>query len=261
MTFLENLSNKAKTLSETTSLNGIIKTEERKIASHYQILGQLYFEKYASSPEPEFAESVSVINEAKAKIAETKDKLDNLQNRYKCPNCKKEFKPGAGFCSSCGCALPSSAPVSSGNKTCSKCGTVLPAEAQFCNNCGNKLAISAVQPQSVPSATAASIKEPVPGAVPEITPAPVPEPVPAAVPEVTPVPVPEPVPAAVPEVNPAPVPEPVPAAVPEVNPAPVPEPVPAEVTKVTPAQNKFCPKCGTKAQTDDVFCDNCGFKL
>lgn len=257
MTFLENLSNKAKTLSETTSLNGIIKTEERKIASHYQILGQLYFEKYASSPEPEFAESVSVINEAKAKIAETKDKLDNLQNRYKCPNCKKEFKPGAGFCSSCGCALPSSAPVSSGNKTCSKCGTVLPAEAQFCNNCGNKLAISAVQPQSV----AASIKEPVPGAVPEVTPVPVPEPVPAAVPEVTPVPAPEPVPAAVPEVTPAPVPEPVPAAVPEVNPAPVPEPVPAEVTKVTPAQNKFCPKCGTKAQTDDVFCDNCGFKL
>ena len=229
MTFLENLSNKAKTLSETTSLNGIIKTEERKIASHYQILGQLYFEKYGNSPETEFAESVAVINEAKAKIAETKVKLENLQNRNKCPNCKKEFKPGAGFCSACGCALPSSTPVDSGNKTCSKCGTVLPAEAQFCNNCGNKLAISAVQPQSVP----------------EVTPAPVPEPVPAAVPEVTP----------------APVPESVPAAVPEVTPAPVSEPVSAEVPKITPVQNKFCPKCGTKAQADDVFCDNCGFKL
>mgnify|MGYP001038447832 CR=1 FL=1 len=249
MTFLENLSNKAKTLSETTSLNGIIKTEERKIASHYQILGQLYFEKYGNSPETEFAESVAVINEAKAKIAETKVKLENLQNRNKCPNCKKEFKPGAGFCSACGCALPSSTPVDSGNKTCSKCGTILPAEAQFCNNCGNKLAISAVQPQSVSAA------------VPEVTPAPVPEPVPAAVPEVTPAPVPEPVPAAVPEVTPAPVPEPVPAAVPEVTPAPVSEPVSAEVPKITPVQNKFCPKCGTKAQTDDVFCDNCGFKL
>ncbi len=63
MTFLENLSNKAKTLSETTSLNGIIKTEERKIASHYQILGQLYFEKYGNSPETEFAESVAVMKQ------------------------------------------------------------------------------------------------------------------------------------------------------------------------------------------------------
>ncbi|MDE5917120.1 MAG: zinc ribbon domain-containing protein, partial [Oscillospiraceae bacterium] len=185
MTFLENLSNKAKTLSETTSLNGIIKTEERKIASHYQILGQLYFEKYGNSPEPEFAESVAVINEAKAKIAETKEKLENLQNRNKCPNCKKEFKPGAGFCSACGSALPNSAPAVPINKTCSKCGTVLPAEALFCNNCGNKLTVQAVQPQSVPSETTATIQEPVPAAAPEVTPAPVPEPVPAEVLEIT----------------------------------------------------------------------------
>ena len=256
MTFLENLSNKAKTLSETTSLNGIIKTEERKIASHYQILGQLYFEKYGSSPEPEFAESVSVINEAKSKITETKEKLENLQNRYKCPNCKKDFKPGAGFCSACGCALPSNAPVDSGNKTCSKCGTVLPAEALFCNNCGNKLTVQVAQPQSVPSETTSTIQEPVPAEVPEVTPATVSEPVPAAVPEVTPAPVPEPVPEAVPEVTPAPVPEPVPAAVPEVTPIPVSAPETSDN-----GQNKFCPKCGTKSQTDDVFCDNCGFKL
>lgn len=208
MTFLENLSNKAKTLSETTSLNGIIKTEERKIASHYEILGQLYFEKYGNSPESEFAESVAVINEAKAKIAETKEKLENLQNRNKCPNCKKEFKPGAGFCSACGTALPNNAPTVPGNKTCSKCGTVLPTEAQFCNNCGNKLTSQTVQPQSVQA----------------VTPAPTPAPIPTEVPEVTPI------------------------------------SVPAAET-LDSVQNKFCPKCGTKAQTNDVFCDNCGFKL
>jgi membrane protease subunit (stomatin/prohibitin family) len=143
MAFFENLSNKAKTISETSSLNGVIKTEERKISEQIYKLGQLYFEKYGNSPEPEFAEAVSAIKASQATISETQKQIENIQNRYKCPKCGNSFKPGSVFCSVCGYTL-SEAPAAT--QICSKCGNQLPAAAVFCNNCGNRLSQPAPQP-------------------------------------------------------------------------------------------------------------------
>ncbi|MGN0621179.1 MAG: zinc-ribbon domain-containing protein [Porcipelethomonas sp.] len=259
MAFFENLSNKAKTISETTSLNGAIKTEERKIISQYQYIGQLYFEKYGDAPEAEFAEAVAAVKASKEMIKETQQKIDSLNSPNKCPGCGNPFKQGALFCSVCGKSL--AAPSPQNTQVCSKCGNVLPAEALFCNSCGNKLNQPAPAPQPVPVTVPEPVPQPVPAPVPEPVPQPVPAPVPEPVPQPVPAPVPEPVPQPVPAPVPEPAPQPVPVPVPEPAPQPAPAPVSEPVAQPEQKADTVCKNCGTKAQDGDLFCDNCGAKL
>ena len=75
------LASKAKTVSETSSLNNIIRTEERKIDTHYKMMGKIYFEKFGNSPDEEFLSSVEAINMSMAKIEETKNEITKIKNR------------------------------------------------------------------------------------------------------------------------------------------------------------------------------------
>ena len=66
-----------------------------------------------------------------------------------CPNCGQTVADEAGFCPSCGSAVPAGArPAFDGPFTfCPQCGEKVPAGSYACPNCG------AVQPQQVqPSA-------------------------------------------------------------------------------------------------------------
>ena len=96
------LARKAKTVSETSSLNNIIRTEERKIDIHYKMMGKIYFEKFGNSPDEEFLSSVEAINMSMAKIEETKNEITKIKNRNCCPVCGAHFKIDAIFCSKCG---------------------------------------------------------------------------------------------------------------------------------------------------------------
>lgn len=133
------ISERAKTHSETTSLNNIIKGEQCKIDSQYKLIGKLYFEKYGDNAEDEFRQSVEIIKASNVKIAETENKIAEIKNRFNCPNCGTPFKNDAIFCSKCGTRLqPEQPPAESSQRVCAGCGSVLEEGAMFCTVCGAK---------------------------------------------------------------------------------------------------------------------------
>lgn len=128
----------AKAVSETSSLNNIIKAEQRKIETNYKMIGKLYVEKYGSSPSDEFAESINAVNDSLEKINETKEQIAKIRSRNHCPNCGVKFRSSALFCSKCGTKVrePDAEPI---EVKCTNCGNLLEADAQFCDNCGMKV--------------------------------------------------------------------------------------------------------------------------
>ncbi|MBQ3566353.1 MAG: zinc ribbon domain-containing protein [Oscillospiraceae bacterium] len=136
------ISQKAKVMSETNSLNNIIKGEECKIDFQYKTIGKLYFEKFGENPEDDFAEAIETIKASMQKIDETKQEITKIRSRFNCPECGEPFKNDALFCSKCGAKLPEKeeeAKVPADAKKCEKCGNLLKKDALFCNLCGNKL--------------------------------------------------------------------------------------------------------------------------
>ncbi len=137
------ISQKAKIMSETNSLNNIVKGEECKIDFQYKTIGKLYVEKFGENPDADFAEAIEAIKASKEKIEQTKQEIAKIRSRYNCPACGEPFKNGAVFCSKCGEKLPEiveEVPAIPDNaQKCCKCGNILKKEALFCNVCGNKL--------------------------------------------------------------------------------------------------------------------------
>lgn len=239
------ISERAKTHSETTSLNNIIKGEQCKIDSQYKLIGKLYFEKYGDNAEDEFRQSVEIIKASNIKIAETESKIAEIKNRFNCPNCGTPFKTDAVFCSKCGTRLQPEQPLEeSSQKICAGCGSVLEEGAMFCTVCGAKAENASELPVNV-SETAA-------------------EPVITETAETSPV-----------------AEEQTAELQTEVKTdetsektqnenagesihTETSETLSSENSDETPAESKpdmFCPNCQNKIQENDLFCDNCGSKL
>ena len=237
------ISQKAKIMSETSSLNNIIKGEECKIDSQYKLIGKMYFEKYGESPSEEFQPAIDAIKKSIEKIGETKEEIIKIKSRFCCPSCGTPFKNDAVFCSKCGTRLPekpkAKQPIQPKQKLCANCGNILEEGAVFCNICGTKLVeinnnTEAVNEalQSVPSVVEntpetidAEKKEEVKTIVPEVT---------ADEPETKPVTV------VSDTLN-----------------------VPSEenTSKAADDEKVFCPNCKNEVHNDDMFCDACGAKL
>ena len=128
------ISQKAKIMSETNSLKGIIKGEEGKIDFQYKNIGKLYFEKYGSNPDEEFKEAIEIINASNKKIQETKEEIIKVKSQFCCVNCGKQFKSDDVFCSKCGTKIPRETEKPT-TKECPTCENVLPIGANFCNVC------------------------------------------------------------------------------------------------------------------------------
>lgn len=155
------ISQKAKVMSESSSLNNIIKGEECKIDFQYKIIGKLYFEKYGENADEEFMEAINTIKASMEKIQHTQDEIKRIKSMFNCPNCGAPFKNDAAFCAKCGAKLPekktkSEPQVPEGAQKCGKCGNILTKEALFCNVCGNKLEPESENNTS-PEATVADI--------------------------------------------------------------------------------------------------------
>ena len=138
---------------------------------------------------------------------------------------------------------------------CSYCATELPLGAMFCGECGRSVA-SAATPRAAPAPTATPVHEGAelvePGSsvrdeariLPEL------EPEPEPVPELALEPVAEPEPE--PEVAREPEPEPANDVAPELQPEP-------DDTPSQSAPPESCAQCGTRLDTADIFCPECGF--
>ncbi len=147
------LSQKAKIMSETNSLNNIVKGEECKIEFQYKTIGKLYFEKFAENPDEDFVEAIETIKASMEKIEETKAEIIKIKSRFNCPNCGAPFKNDAAFCSKCGSKLPEieepQPAIPENAQKCDKCGNILKKEAIFCNACGNRLVEENISEETV----------------------------------------------------------------------------------------------------------------
>ncbi|MGN0613509.1 MAG: zinc-ribbon domain-containing protein [Porcipelethomonas sp.] len=261
------ISQKAKVMSETSSLNNIIKGEECKIDFQYKAIGKMYFEKYGNDPGEEFSDAIGIIKSSLEKIEQTKEEIIKVKSRFNCPACGEPFKNNAMFCSKCGAKLPEREEQSTENtaipenaQKCGKCGNILKKEAIFCNVCGNKLTQQAavdVKPDEVikpeefaPAPQVTEIKEESPAAVtaPETTAS-------AAAPVVT----------ETAKLQESAEPQ-------ESNPV---ENTSGETgekaeykTEAKPAEEKaetkpekICPNCNNRMLDEDIFCNECGTKV
>lgn len=144
------LVSKAKAVSETSSLNNIIKAEQQKIDTNYKMMGMIYFEKYGNTPSEEFKESINAVKMSMKKIEETQEQINKIRSRNCCPGCGEHFKSDAVFCSKCGARVREESPVPNVVK-CPKCGVKLEKGALFCDRCGTK-AVEVSETVQVPAA-------------------------------------------------------------------------------------------------------------
>ncbi|MBE6845835.1 MAG: zinc ribbon domain-containing protein [Ruminococcus sp.] len=247
------ISQKAKVMSETNSLNNIIKGEECKIDFQYKTIGKLYYEKYGENPSDEFKEAIETINASKEKIEETKQEITKIRSRFNCPNCGEAFKNDALFCSKCGAKLPEreeeKPKIPDGAQKCEKCGNILKKDALFCNVCGSKLNVpepdNADAPQ-LPDSEFAPVENTQEAVIEvkqdEITEVPEIKAAEATVTEVK---------AEAPEKT-----EEIAKADTEEKAEETAEP---EIDEET--AEKICPACNNKMDADDLFCNECGTKV
>ncbi len=139
------ISQKARVMSEMSSLNNIIRNEESRIDFQYREIGRKYFEKHGDDPDEEFKEAFDQILESREKIEQTQEEITKLKSRFNCPNCGAPFKHDSLFCSKCGAKLPereeenANSGIPEGAQKCPKCNNILKGDALFCNECGTKL--------------------------------------------------------------------------------------------------------------------------
>lgn len=218
------ISRKAKVMSETSSLNNIIKGEECKIDTQYKLIGKMYFEKYGSSPEQEFEPAIDSIKNSIEKITETQQEIIKIKSQFCCPECGTAFKNDAVFCSKCGAKLPEKPKpqmtVTSQPKKCANCGNTLHVDAIFCNFCGTKFENTIVKPaeeiddQKNNQTTPIEISEE-PSSIKEI----------------------------------------------DDNSSNENKDSALDSTENTTTQKIFCPNCKNEMHEDDIFCNECGTKV
>ena len=128
---------KGKDIADVAKYNSMITAEEKKIASAYEEIGKKYVEMYGSAPDENFAENIQIIMDAKSKINEYHEKVEELRGFTKCPNCGAEVPNGSLFCASCGTKISVSKNAEAGNTMyCSGCGARIPEGSRFCTSCG-----------------------------------------------------------------------------------------------------------------------------
>lgn len=147
------VANKTKDLAGSAKINMQISQDEGKINSLYTEIGKIYFTKNSSNPSEEFSAAVNEILTIQARIAESKQQLQQIKGTKICEKCGAEIPANVGFCSLCGTkvteepvAAADPAPVSTpapaptpATSFCPTCALKIESMSGFCSNCGTKL--------------------------------------------------------------------------------------------------------------------------
>ena len=131
---------KTKDLADIAKLTSQISDEEKAIKANYALIGERYYEETKDHPAEPYVQYMDMITEAKNRISEYQNKMDELKGRGKCPNCGAAIAAEDLFCASCGHKLEKkeSQPEPC-EPVCPKCGNKLTARASFCIHCGTKI--------------------------------------------------------------------------------------------------------------------------
>ena len=129
---------KAKGMSESLRLTGVIKEEENKQTEFYKMLGKYFYECHREIADGEAIQWCNEIDMSKQRVEQYQEKLQPSKGAARCPNCGAAISVNAAFCQVCGAKTtePKKRP---GTRICSTCGAQLEADAGFCTVCGSKV--------------------------------------------------------------------------------------------------------------------------
>lgn len=128
-----NLSQKAKELSEQNRLNSEITKRENRRKECFAMIGEMYYSALKQGTSPDFSDAVEEIDVLSEECSVLKEELRKIKGASLCPSCNMEVPGGSAFCPNCGTELKRM-PV------CNRCGAPLDEGAKFCVQCGNRVA-------------------------------------------------------------------------------------------------------------------------
>lgn len=129
---------KAKGMSESLRLTGVIKDEENKQTEFYKMLGKYFYESHREIADGVAAQWCNEIDMSKQRVEQYQEELQTVKGVMRCPNCGTEISANSTFCHVCGTKMePKKRP---GTRMCPVCGAQLEADAGFCTVCGAKVA-------------------------------------------------------------------------------------------------------------------------
>lgn len=128
-----NISQKARDLSEQNRLNGEITKRESRRRECFTVLGEMYFLSLKEGTAPDFSTLVEEVKTIEEELRQLNQELRKLKKVAVCPNCGTETASGGMFCPKCGAELIR-------ENVCSNCGAPLDADAKFCVRCGSRVA-------------------------------------------------------------------------------------------------------------------------
>ncbi len=174
----QNVAQKTKDMTGIAKINSAISDEEKKINEICFSIGKIYVDKNGVGFEEECKVLLANANEAKAKIENYQQQVQEIKGVLVCEKCGAEVTVGSLFCNNCGnsmpkievepevkgvicsncghtvegggrfctnCGTPVSAPQVDKKKKCVNCGTELAEGVAFCTNCGTKVESGEIQ--------------------------------------------------------------------------------------------------------------------
>lgn len=146
---------KTKDVADIAKINAEISELERTANNLYYQIGKLYVAKHAADYESDFSGMIGSVIESERKIAECRQKIQDIKGVVRCEKCGADIPAGAAFCSFCGAPTPkNTASVNTQNlEKCPSCGAMIPQGVRFCTACGKPMLRDAVPPvQEAPAA-------------------------------------------------------------------------------------------------------------
>lgn len=128
---------KGKEIADIAKYYSLISDEEKRIATIYEQIGIRYAEEFGDAPADSFAGYIDALKAANDRLAEYRQKVQELKGVAKCPACGAEVPGDALFCVSCGTKLAApGAAAAQGARHCAGCGAVILEGSKFCTVCG-----------------------------------------------------------------------------------------------------------------------------
>lgn len=93
---------KMRDFGETTKLQGQISAEEKKIENLYREIGKLYCYLHGGSPEGQFVQLVSQVQDARRNVERYTQQIQQIKGVTVCPKCGTQVEATAAFCPKCG---------------------------------------------------------------------------------------------------------------------------------------------------------------
>ena len=136
---------KAKNVSDSARLSGIIREEEEKQKALFVRIGEYVYENELGALNEPIKEWCDEISASRVRIIQTNEQLAALKGMIKCPQCGASVPASSVFCSACGYKFEELdlhnglRQEENGNSVCPNCGRKVDKDAAFCTYCGTRI--------------------------------------------------------------------------------------------------------------------------